>query len=250
MADKTRIGNRLYLFQNDKTKGLKSQVILFAHGGEVVGDTFPTKNGPNIQFYCPPQHSLMIAPLEVFKCFSDYVRRVQQAHPDWYYASGQVVPNYSLSKATGYHLYESLEEELTTLPSREPGYVDYGILKNELKKTLETYDIVIVRARGTQWNREEITLKDVVRKLLGKGYAVPTIHCLHCRSRAGAEHKSFDINEFNKKIAEREVQARKEAEREWKNRPIDEMLAGAAEDVLMPDFGERKFVNEEGFNTI
>jgi hypothetical protein len=238
MPDKSEIGSHLYLLQEDATQGLKSEVILFAHGGEVVNETFPTKNGPNIRFYCPPGHSLVSSPLEMFKCFGDYARRVHQAHPGWTYASGQDVPNYSLSKSTGYHLYKTREEPLKTLPSREAGYMDYGILKRELTNTLKTYDIVLVRARGTQWNRDRITLKDVVRKLQGKGYAVPTIHCIHCRSVPGAKHEKFDLVEFNAQAGRREAQIRLEAEREYKSRPIEQMIVVDVVDDIC--FGENK----------
>src|SRR5438093_1498711 len=116
-----RLGSRLYLVKGDGYASQHSEVIVFVHGGEITGRKFDTRGGPTIRFYFPQGRTLYTAAKSVLRDFKGWSDRVQAKQPEWTFAPQQVVTNYSLSKATGYHLgYEDLA--YNKYPSQHPSY--------------------------------------------------------------------------------------------------------------------------------
>ncbi len=187
------LGSRLRLVISDSDVNQKSQVIVFAHGGETTGATFSNANGPMVRFYCPEGDTLYSGPKDIFRDFKIWSDRAVKAHPEWTIMGGNV-PDYYLFKSDGYHFGGDRKGWNTDYPSQQPGYLSKGNIQKELLQTLKEYDIVLVRARGTQFNRKNIKLSEVVEKLKNNGYAHGTVHCYHCRGKSLGTNK-FDFEQ-------------------------------------------------------
>jgi hypothetical protein len=189
------LGSRLYLIRSDLDANQHSQVIVFGHGAGPTGGTFSTVGGATIRFCCPNNRNLYTASTDTLQNFGFWSARAEKKHPEWTFIPGPNVPDYYLTKATGYHLgYKDLRGA-NEYPSQQKEYLSKKNIERKLSKTLTEYDIVIVRARNTQFNRKSITLSEVVEKLKNNGYAHATIHCFHCRGDSDDISLRYDFQE-------------------------------------------------------